>query len=91
MTGSCGVSSTPRLHDSITDASEYWVARSSRAMTAETVARLFSTDTPSHPRGAKRQAMQKIFRPLEGVGNAGRGEARGLLVAALENKTPKLL
>src|SRR5712664_306979 len=28
------VSSTPQLRDSITDALEYWVARSSRAMTA---------------------------------------------------------
>src|SRR5882672_1847049 len=27
MTGSSGVSSTPQLFDSITDASEYWIAR----------------------------------------------------------------
>ena len=32
-----GVSSTPRLLDSITGVSEYWVARSSRAMTTEVV------------------------------------------------------
>jgi len=29
-----GASSTPRPIDSITTASEYWIARSSRAMTA---------------------------------------------------------
>jgi hypothetical protein len=40
----CGVSSTPRLLGSITDGSEYWVARSSRAMTAESAARV---PTPS--------------------------------------------
>src|SRR5947207_3482707 len=33
MTDSGGVSSTPRLFCSITGASEYWIARSSRAMT----------------------------------------------------------
>jgi hypothetical protein len=27
MTGSSGVSSTPQLFDSTTDASEYWIAR----------------------------------------------------------------
>jgi hypothetical protein len=27
MTGSSGVSSTPQLFDSITDVSEYWIAR----------------------------------------------------------------
>jgi hypothetical protein len=27
MTGSSGISSTPQLFDSITDASEYWIAR----------------------------------------------------------------
>ena len=27
MTGSCGASSTPRLFDSVTDASKYWIAR----------------------------------------------------------------
>jgi hypothetical protein len=43
-TRACGVSSTPRLFGSITDASEYWVARSSRAMTAESAARV---PTPS--------------------------------------------
>src|SRR5258708_25962472 len=42
MTGSSGVSSTPRPFDSITGASEYWVARSSRAMTAEGVVRVSS-------------------------------------------------
>jgi hypothetical protein len=30
-----GGSSTPRLLDSITNTSEYWIARSSRATTAE--------------------------------------------------------
>jgi hypothetical protein len=33
MTGSGGVSSTPRLLGSIAGSSEYWIARSSRAMT----------------------------------------------------------
>src|SRR6266478_6873570 len=42
MTGSSGESSTPRPFDSITGASEYWVARSSRAMTAEGVVRVSS-------------------------------------------------
>ncbi|RZN09120.1 hypothetical protein CWO91_18905 [Bradyrhizobium genosp. SA-3] len=34
MTGSGGESSTPRPLGSITSISEYWIARSSRAMTA---------------------------------------------------------
>jgi hypothetical protein len=52
----CGVSSTPRLPDSITDVSEYWIARSSRAMTAGSVARL-ETVIASHRVGAKRRPM----------------------------------
>ena len=35
-----GVSSTPQLLGSIIDVPEYWIARFSRAMTAESVARL---------------------------------------------------
>ena len=36
-----GVSSTPRLIDFITAVSEYWIARSSRAMTARPYTRLY--------------------------------------------------
>jgi hypothetical protein len=35
MTGSSGVSSTPQLIGSITNALEYWITRNSRVMTAE--------------------------------------------------------
>src|SRR5665213_1222660 len=41
-----GGPSTPQRHGSITDASEYWVARSSRAMTAVGVA---NGDAPQKP------------------------------------------
>ena len=63
----CGVSSTPQLLDSITDVSEYWIARSSRAMTAGSVARSHSSDATPHSRGAMRPSPSKS----EGAGNAG--------------------
>lgn len=37
-----GASSTPQPIDSITSASEYWIARSSRAMTVERLARMLA-------------------------------------------------
>jgi hypothetical protein len=58
--------STPQPTASITDASEYWVARSSRAMTAERVVRshLSNTHPPSRgamrPRFAKKSGLLKI-------------------------------
>jgi hypothetical protein len=42
------VSSTLRLLGSITDASEYWIARSSRAMTAEEISNSHTSAIPPH-------------------------------------------
>ncbi|TMK08352.1 MAG: hypothetical protein E6G71_09080 [Alphaproteobacteria bacterium] len=49
--GLTGRSSTPRPFDDSQASLEYWVARSSRAMTSESVARSNSSNTPSRSRG----------------------------------------
>ena len=43
-----------------------------RTMTAEGGARRRATRAPSHSRGASARVMLSRFRPMEGVGNAGR-------------------
>ena len=70
----CGVSSTPRPHGSFTAALEYWIARSSRAMTTATNI----LDTPSHSRGAKRPSRASIFRPVRAWGMPGAHCTRSL-------------
>jgi hypothetical protein len=52
---------------------EYWVARSSRAMTCKSMARLYLSNTPSHSRGAMRPRFGRTFVPLitEGAGKTG--------------------
>jgi hypothetical protein len=63
-----GESSTPRPLDSITASSEYWIARSSRAMTTEGV-EAFSKlgfqppDTPSRSRGMFRPSYASSLHP----------------------------
>ena len=72
MPDSGGVSSTPRLFCSITGASEYWIARSSRAMTAG-VWRVRISRTPPHSRGTMGPSFARQCPSIiEGAGNAGR-------------------
>src|SRR5450759_2503409 len=71
MTGSSGVSSTPRLLDSITGASEYWIARF-RGRRRLRVWRTHTHKTPLHDLAAQcARAVDESSAPLEGVGNAG--------------------
>jgi hypothetical protein len=78
-------SSTPRPLDLSQTPLEYWVARSSRAMTAVFVSSIrvgpkagtqlamtANPDTTSRSRGAMRPSCACLFRPIEGAGNAGR-------------------
>ena len=52
---------------------EYWVARSSRAMTVESVARSYSSDESPRSRGVDSPSCAKTVRP----GNRGRRETPG--------------
>jgi hypothetical protein len=63
MTGSGGVSSTPRFLDSITGVSEYWIVRSSRTMTnvsllATAFARVLQIHRPSKTRGRREDRVR---------------------------------
>jgi hypothetical protein len=72
MRRACGVSSMPRLIDSITGVSGKLDRPLSQAMTTESVTRSSSFDTPSHSRGAMRPRFAINLRPE----NRGRGECR---------------
>jgi hypothetical protein len=70
----CGVTSTPRPLGVTALSLGYWVARSSRAMTTEGMARIFkqpNRDTTPHSRGTMRPSFAKRCRHLK---NRGRGE-----------------
>jgi hypothetical protein len=73
--GGTGRSSTPRPLDYSPASLEYWVARSSRAMTSESLAPSHSSNTPLHSRGVNSPELCMNISPLE---NRGRRECRAL-------------
>jgi hypothetical protein len=78
MTGSGGVSSTPRPLDSITAVSGILDRPPSRTMTAEDVASPNTSDTPPHSRDAFRPGFANRFAPVR-----GRRECRVLAAPAV--------
>jgi hypothetical protein len=70
-----GRSSTPRPLDYSHASLEYWVARSSRAMTRESVAPSHSSNTPLHSRGVNSPELCTNFASPD---NRGRRECRAL-------------
>jgi hypothetical protein len=57
MTGSSGVSGTPQLFGSITDASEYWIARWSLSSGAHSRDPVAGDDNRAPSRGAMRPSF----------------------------------
>src|SRR5258708_38912338 len=66
---------------------EYWVARSSRAMASESVARSFSSNTTPHSRGA--ECARVVHEPCAQK-NGGRGECRVRVAPAASHANVKM-
>jgi hypothetical protein len=72
-----GVSSTPQLSGSITDVTEYWIARFRGRRRLGVLARSRTSNTASRPRDTMRPSCAFIFRA-----QGGRGECRMLVAPA---------